>query len=130
MKKRVLMGLLCLFALLLMPQEAHAATVEIDVTGIESAHNYANSANEAWTISCPGAERIRLTFDYRTEFEIDYDFLYIFDANGTQVGKYSGTELAKKTITINSDSVQLQLVSDSVLAKWGFKVTSASAEIS
>lgn len=83
MKKRVLMGLLCLFALLLMPQEAHAATVEIDVTGIESAHNYANHTSQTWTISYPGAQWIRLTFDYRTEFETDYDFLYILDANGT-----------------------------------------------
>lgn len=33
---------------------AATKTMAIDVTGIESSHNYANSANQTWTLSCLG----------------------------------------------------------------------------
>ena len=99
----------------------------LSVTGIESAHGYANNANQTWTISRPGATSITLTFDSKTAFEDECDFLYIYDCNVAQVGKYTGTTLAGKTLTIEGDLVKLKLSSDFSTVKWGFRVTSATA---
>ena len=104
------------------------AQESLSVTGIESAHGYANNANQTWTISHSSAKSITLTFDSKTAFEDECDFLYIYDCNGAQVGKYTGTELAGKTLTIEGDSVKLNLISDFSTVKWGFRVTSATAE--
>lgn len=106
---------------------ATKAQESLSVTGIESAHNYANNASQTWTISRPGATSITLTFDSKTAFEDECDFLYIYDCNGDQVGKYTGTTLAGKTLKIAGDSVKLKLTSDRSTVKWGFRVTSATA---
>ena len=42
---------------------------------------------------------------------------------GEQVGKYTGTSLAGKTITVTGPSVKIKLVSDDSGNEWGFKVT-------
>ena len=102
----------------------------LSVSGLESDHNYSNSMSKTWTISCSGAKSIKLTFDSRTVFESNYDYLYIYNASGAQVGKYSGTSLAGKTITVDGDKVSLKLTSDGSVNNWGFKVTSATASFS
>ena len=103
-------------------------TKQLSVSGLESAHNYANNTSKTWTISSVGAKSITLTFDSRTAFESNYDFLYIYDQNGTLFEKYSGTALAGETLTVQGESVKLKLTSDSSNVKWGFAVTSATAE--
>ena len=125
--KRLLPALLvCLMAVVL-PLRASAAQITLDVTGIESAHNYSSYTNQTWELSSPGALSITMTFDSRTSLESGFDYLYLYDAAGTEVGKYSGTTLAGQTVTVNSDKVTLKLTSDSSNNKWGFKVTSAYA---
>lgn len=99
----------------------------LDVTGVESSHNYENGANRSWTLTHEGAQSICLVFDSQTEFESNYDFLYVYDANGNQVGQYSGTELAGQTVTVEGDIVTLTLKTDSSLEKWGFRVAIAIA---
>ena len=105
-----------------------SSTKQISVSGLESAHNYANNTSKTWTISSAGAKSITLTFDSRTAFESNYDFLYIYDQNGTLFGKYSGTSLAGKTLTVQGEAVKLKLTSDSSQVNWGFAVTSATAD--
>lgn len=100
----------------------------LSVTGIESDHNYTENANQSWTISSPGAFSIELTFDSRTSFESNYDWLYIYDNNDNQVGRYSGTTLAGMSVTVPGDFVKLKLTSDYSTNKWGFKVISATAK--
>ncbi len=102
--------------------------VELDVSGLESAHPYANSTTKTWEISATNAISISLTFDSQTFLESGYDFLYIYDENGTQHGKYSNTNLAGQTITVAGSKVTLKLTSDNSVQKWGFKVTSATAQ--
>ena len=94
-----------------------------DVAQLESPHNYGNNCSDVWLYTLPGASKITATFDERTNIEDGFDYLYIYNANGEQVGKYTGTELAGKSIDIDGDTVKIKLVSDGGGNEWGFKVT-------
>ena len=56
----------------------------------ESEHPYPCNANRDWTISIPGAKRIKFVWDEQTDFEASYDFLQFF-VNGTEVGPLNST---------------------------------------
>ena len=88
---------------------AGTITMTIDVTGIESSHSYSNNVNQSWLLSCPGADSITMTFHASTKLENNYDFLYLYDGSETLIGKYSGTELAGKTVTIEDDTVKIKV---------------------
>lgn len=88
---------------------------------LESPHNYENSCTDVWSYTLPGATELNVTFDTRTCMEDGFDFLYLYDANGTEIGKYTGTELAGKTITIPGDAVRIKMASDDSGNEWGFK---------
>ena len=88
---------------------------------LESPHNYENSCTDVWSYTLPGATELNVTFDTRTCMEDGFDFLYLYDANGTEIGKYTGTELAGKTITIPGDTVRIKMASDASGNEWGFK---------
>ena len=94
---------------------------------IESAHPYANNIDESWTIYKEGAESISVTFSENTETESGYDFIYIYDGGGNQIGEYSGKSLAGKTITINGDTVKIRLTSDGSNEYYGLRVTNVDA---
>ena len=98
-----------------------------DVAQLESPHNYRNNCSDIWLYTLPGASKITATFDERTNIEDGFDYLYIYNAKGEQVGKYTGTELAGKSIDIDGDTVKIKLVSDGGGNEWGFKVTDVKA---
>ena len=106
---------------------SNTAYICATVEAMESPHNYPNSCTDFWVYTLPGAEKLRVTFDARTNIEEDFDYLYIFDGAGKQVGKYTGTELAGQTITVPGDTVKLKLVSDGSGNEWGFKVSRLSS---
>ena len=93
------------------------------VAALESPHNYENNCSDIWAYTLSGAKKIAVTFDERTEIEDGFDFLYLYDAFGTEIGKYTGKELAGQTITITGDTVKVKLVSDKSGNTWGFKVS-------
>ena len=64
-----------------------------------------------------------VTFDSQTYMEDEFDYLYLYDGNGTEIGKYTGDALAGKTIIINGDTIKLKMDSDDSGNAWGFKVT-------
>ena len=88
----------------------------------ESLHPYASNTEETWIISKPGARKIKVTFSDETATENKYDNIYIYDADDNEIGKYSGTQLAGKTVTIESDVVKIKLKTDYSLNYYGFKV--------
>ena len=94
---------------------------------IESEHNYQIEYAETWVIKREGASSITITFSNDTFVEEKYDFIYIYDANDNEIGKYDGDKLAGKSITINGDTVKIRLVSDRINTAYGFKVTDISA---
>lgn len=90
---------------------------EPDPSVIESAHPYPDEFDYTWIYdSGEGTESVTITFSADTETEEDYDFIYIYTLNDVQVGKYSGTELAGQSVTIDGTGFKLRLTSDEA---WG-----------
>ena len=102
---------------------SNTAYICTTVEEMESPHKYSNNCTDFWVYTISGAEKLRVTFDARTNIEEDFDYLYIFDGTGKQAGKYTGTELAGQTITVPGDTVKLKLASDDAGSEWGFKVS-------
>ena len=92
------------------------------VEALESPHNYENACSDVWTYTLQGANQIAVTFDEKTEVEEEFDYLYLYDSEGNEVGKYTGTELAGQTVIITGDTVIIKLISDDGGNAWGFKV--------
>ena len=97
---------------------------------MESPHDYPDSCTDVWLYTSPGAQKLYVTFDERTRMEDGFDYLYIYDGNGQQIGKYAGTDLAGTTVTVPGDMVKIQINSDGSGSEWGFKVTGIRAEAS
>lgn len=89
----------------------------------ESAHPYINDADESWTIYKKNATRIAVVFSDSTETKADCDYIYLYDKNGEEIGKYSGTELAGKKITVLGDTVKIRLFSDGFDTLYGFSLS-------
>ena len=100
----------------------NTAYVVTDISKLESTHNYENNCSDFWVYTKAGASALNITFNSKTALEEDFDYLYIFDKENKQVGKYTGTQLAGQTIAISGDTVKIQLVSDDAGNAWGFKV--------
>ena len=94
-----------------------------NVQDMKSQHPYDNNADEQWTYTKKGAKKLSITFSSETELEEGFDFLYILDKNGEQVGKYTGKELAGKTITVSGDTIIVKLETDEGGTAFGFEVT-------
>ena len=90
---------------------------------VESAHPYNDDADESWTIYKKDADRIVITFSNTTETMANRDYIYLYDKNGEEIGKYSGTELADKKITVLGDTVKIRLVSDEDYTLFGFSLS-------
>ncbi len=95
-----------------------------EVSEMESTHDYTNNNTDSWYYKVDGAEALLVTFDTQTMIEEDFDFLYIYDAEGEEVGVYTGDALAGQTIKVNGSAVKIKLATDDAGTAWGFKVTS------
>ncbi len=94
----------------------------------ESEHNYSNNEDESWTYTLGGAENgVYVTFDEQTYTESGYDYIYVYDGDGNQIGKYDGSSLAGVTLYIPTDTFTVRLTSDSSMTYWGFAVTDVEA---
>ena len=93
----------------------------------QSAHPYANNSDITWTYTHPDPTPfLRVTFSSSTEFQNNYDFLYITDESGTEQA-YTNTQLQGKTLTLEGDSFTLRLVTNNVVTRYGFAITNISA---
>ena len=101
--------------------------IAVTVSELESTHDYPVNCTDFWQYTVNGAAKLDVTFDSRTNIEDGFDYLYIYDGSGKAVGKYTGTSLAGKTITVSGDTVRIQLASDKSGTAWGFKVTDVKA---
>ncbi len=93
----------------------------------ESHHNYANSTNDTWTLSCNGADYITLTFSADSCTEAGWDKVNIYDGNGADVGTYSGSSLSDLTVTVYDDTVIIVLTTDGSITYYGFRFESITA---
>ncbi|MBE6982203.1 MAG: DUF2927 domain-containing protein [Ruminococcaceae bacterium] len=94
----------------------------------ESAHEYGNYVNQTKTFTYPGAVSLKITFSASTKVESNYDYLYLYDGNGTQIGKYTGTAAADLTLTIPGDTFQIKLTSDGRTTAYGYSFSSIWAD--
>lgn len=99
-----------------------------DIAKLESTHPYENNCTDIWKYTVDKAESLQVTFDSRTEMETDFDYLYIYDKEKKQVGKYTGTELAGKTIEVPGNTLRIQLQTDNGGNAYGFKVAEIKAK--
>ena len=100
----------------------YAQTVE----EMQSPHPYEVNSSDKWMYTLKGATKAYITFDDKTEVEEGFDYIYVFDKNKKQTGKYTGKELAGKTIMVEGDTVILQLVADDAGVAYGFGVSRIS----
>ena len=94
-----------------------------DISKFASAHPYENNCSDSWIYTKQGASALEVTFSKETEVEDEFDFLYIYDQNGKEIGKYTGTGLAGQSITVKGNTVKVKLVSDGQGTAYGFRVT-------
>ena len=87
----------------------------------ESSHNYEDNLDKTYTYTADGAYALDVTFSNETEAETNIDYIYV---NGT---KYTGKELANKTVHINGDTLTIRLVSDGSDGAYGFSIDSIIA---
>ena len=99
-----------------------------DLECTQSPHSYPDNYNKTWTITREGAVKIAITFSENTKTEKNFDFIYIYDGEGTQIGKYDDTKLAGQTVTVTSDVVKIRFTSDRSTTYYGFSLTDISAE--
>ncbi len=103
-----------------------ATTIEVSsVSELQSTHPYSSSMDTTWVYTHPtSAEGLRITFSSDTFVENNYDYIYIYDGSGTEIGKYTGSALSSQTIEVTGNVVKIRLTSDSSTTKQGFTVTS------
>ncbi len=93
---------------------------------LESDHDYTDSLDKTWMIYHQGAGRITITFSAETFVEDGWDFIYIYDANDDEIGKYTGAQLASQSIIISGDTAKIRLQTDRMGTAYGFAVTDIS----
>ena len=88
-------------------------------------NNYSDNTDVTTIISPNGATSLTLTFT-SFDFEIGYDYLYVYDGNSTSatlIGQYSGTALPNGgTIVSTTGSITLRQTSDEAETRQGFAV--------
>ncbi len=90
---------------------------------LESSHSYSNNMDQTYTMTVPGATKIKVTFNSSTSVEQGWDYIFITDGSGGQVGssiKYTGSQLADQSFIINGNTVNIRLTSDSSAVDYGF----------
>ena len=111
------------------PEEgATVMPLEDSIALPESEHDYASNCDQTWSYTADNAPNgVYVTFAGETKVESGYDFIYVMDGNGNQIGKYTGTELSSATVYVPTATVKIRLTSDSGTNAYGFKVTSIVA---
>ena len=85
-------------------------------------HDYFDNTDESYTYTDVDASSLKVTFSARTRTEKDYDFITIYDYEGSEVGRYSGGELAGKTVKIEGPSFTVRLTSDRSKTYFGYAI--------
>ena len=92
----------------------------------ETSHSYSNNANEKYAYSCPNVDSLQVAFSNKTYTEPNYDFITV-SYSGKVIGKYSGSQLAGKTLTIPSNSFEISFTSDGSKTFYGFSIDTITA---
>ncbi len=95
----------------------------------ESPHPHPNNYDntQAYTLSC-SATSINVTFDSQTLVEQGFDFIYVMDGSGVNIGgsPFTGRDLAGATKIVPGNTVKIRLTSDASVNSYGYKVTNVT----
>ncbi|MBQ9944932.1 MAG: hypothetical protein IJO68_00235 [Clostridia bacterium] len=86
----------------------------------ESTHNYEDDLDYTWHYSVENAQKLVLYFSQETKVENHWDDIYIYNASGSLIGSYTGTELAGEVIEIEGNSFSIRLDTDGSTNYYGF----------
>ena len=92
----------------------------------ESSHNYENNSKLNYGFRYPNATALSVTFSSETKTEEKYDFISIYDENGSLIGSYSGTHLAGECVEIPTGSFKISFTTDHSSTFYGFKIDSSA----
>lgn len=95
----------------------------------ESEHPYQNNARHNFAFEYPSAVSLSVTFSNKTQTEDTYDLIYVYNSENRIVGKYSGTELAGKTVNIDGASFRVRFYSDHSKTFYGFSIDNIEAKV-
>ena len=91
----------------------------------ESTHNYENNLNKMYVYTTQeDAKCVQVKFSKNTRVEDVFDSISIYDQNDKLFGKYLGSELSGKVVTINGNTIKIKLVTDGEGSEYGFKLDS------
>ena len=101
------------------------AHVAYSTAQLESRHPYEANCKDVWVLTAKGASYIEVTFDSKTYFEDDFDFVYVYGTGDEpdESNKYTGASLAGQTVRVYGDVIKIKLETDNGGNEWGFKVT-------
>jgi hypothetical protein len=99
-----------------------------DIKELQSSHDYENMCDQTWVYENPTLDRIYITFSEQTEVEEDFDFIYIYDGNDNELGKYTGKELSNMTVSAPGNVIKIRLTSDEEGTAYGFSVVLSNKE--
>lgn len=93
----------------------------------ESRHNYSNNCDDTWIYTADSnVISLEVTFSSSTRTE-STDYIYLYDGDGTQIGKYFSSQLTGETVTIPGNTLKIRLVTDEDTAYYGFSITDIKA---
>ncbi len=101
----------------------------------ETPHNYSNNKTYEFVYEKAGAQQVAVHFA-TLDTESNYDFVYIFDKNGTQLYKVSGALISGGSgsafgrtdgwVVVSGDKVTVRLVTDYSVTDYGYKTDQAA----
>lgn len=105
------------------PEPAESAWVDFAINQvIETAHPYANSTKQSWTVTGPAnAKYMRLVLE-QVDMEDNYDFLKVLDSTGAEMDSISGKSTNASTFYVTGNQMTLNFTSDGSNVGYGFKV--------
>ena len=86
---------------------------------------YTNNEDRNQTLSVENASKLTVTVSGVTE--ANYDYMYIYDANGNEIKKLHGN--INETFTVNSGSIRARFTSDHSQVRSGVTVTVVDANV-
>ena len=93
----------------------------VSSTPFESRHPYRSYTDCSWIYTHSSAG-FKLQFG-RVETEADFDYVYVYDGNGTELHKLTGVQTGFLTDCITTQTATVRLQTDQLINKWGFEVT-------
>lgn len=118
-KKLISLVLTVLMIMSILPMSAFAAQ-----NLPESEHPYADNMSETWVYNGKkGTKAMSVTFSDDTEVENVFDIIEVTSSNLGTIGRFTGRELAGRTLSFNDSDFSITLTSDNSDTGYGFKVT-------